>query len=57
MYKVLVGIDYGDKRAEPGDFVDDVPKTSVKWMLEQGILEEVEKPKVSKTTRVEKDGE
>lgn len=46
-YRVLVGLDYPrggrgpDRRAEPGDVVDDLPKTSVPWLLEQGAIEEV----------------
>lgn len=39
-YKVLVGIDwYGGNRAEPGDVRDDIPKKSLPWLLEQGIVE------------------
>lgn len=41
-YKVLQGIDYGDKRAEAGDIVDDIPTRSVGWLKEQGIIELVE---------------
>lgn len=46
-YRALVGLDYPrggrgpDRRAEPGDVVDDLPKTSVPWLLEQGAIEEV----------------
>lgn len=43
-YRVNVGIDYAGRRAEPGDQVDDIPTRSVKWLLEQGIIEEVAKP-------------
>lgn len=39
-YRVNVGIDYDGKRAEPGDVINDLPARSVKWMLEQGIVEE-----------------
>lgn len=39
-YKVLVGIDYPpNKRAEPGDIVDDLPSRSIKWLREGGIIE------------------
>lgn len=43
-FKVLVGINYPtkggkEKRAEPGDVVDDIPKIDHKWLLEQGIIE------------------
>lgn len=41
-YKVLVGLDYGDKRAEAGDIVSDLPTKSVAWLKEQGLVEEVE---------------
>ena len=42
-YKVLVGIDYPpNKRAEAGDVVSDIPSGSVKWLLEDGIIEVVE---------------
>lgn len=40
-YKVLVGLDYGDKRAEAGDVVDDLPTKSVEWLLESRCIEEV----------------
>ena len=39
-YRVNVGIDYAGRRAEPGDLVDDIPTRSVKWLLDQGIIEE-----------------
>lgn len=32
------------KRAERGELVDDVPATSVPWLLEQGLIERVEAP-------------
>lgn len=38
-YKVLVGIEYGDKRVEAGEVVSDVPTKSVSWLLEQNIIE------------------
>jgi hypothetical protein len=41
-YKVLTGLSYPpDKRAEVGDIVDDLPSTSVKWLLAKGHIEEV----------------
>lgn len=40
-YKVLVGIDYGNKRAEIGDTVSDLPTKSVSWLLEQNCIEVV----------------
>ena len=39
-YLVNTGLDYNGRRVEPGNIVDDLPARSVKWMLEQGIIEE-----------------
>lgn len=39
-YKVLVGLNYGDKRAEQGDIVNDLPNKSISWLLEQGYIQE-----------------
>ncbi len=45
-YRVLVGLNYptprGEKRAEAGDVVDDLPKKSLEWLLRQGHVEEYE---------------
>lgn len=39
-YRVLTPIEYPpSKRAEAGRVVDDIPAKSVKWLLEQGIIE------------------
>jgi len=45
-YEVKVGIDYPDpkspgeeKRAEPGDVVDDLPEKSVKALVRDGVIE------------------
>lgn len=39
-YRVLVGLDYPpDRRAEPGDVVDDLPGKSIKWLTDQGLIE------------------
>ena len=49
-YKVLQGIDYPpNKRAEAGQVVSDLPKDSIPWLLESGIIErtEVTKPIVT----------
>ena len=49
-YRVLSGIDYPpNKRAEAGKIVEDLPATSVKWLLESGIIEDADKP-ATKTT-------
>lgn len=49
-YKVLVGIDYGDKRSEIGDMVTDadLPATSIKWLTDQNVIELVEGNTTSK---------
>ena len=57
-YKVLVGLDYGDKRVEEGDVVSDIPSKSVAWLKEQGLIEDVEPvaPKTSgKTAKKEEE--
>ncbi len=47
-YRVLIGINYrpdpkaAEKRAEPGDIVDDVPKKIVAQWIEAGVLEVTE---------------
>lgn len=41
-YRVLVGLNYPpERRAEPGEVVQDLPKASVPWLLEQGYIEVV----------------
>lgn len=44
-YRVLIGLNYptlkGEKRAEPGDVVEDLPKKSIAWLLRQGHIEEL----------------
>lgn len=52
-YKVLVGIDYPpNKRAEAGDVVSDIPSSSVKWLLDSGIIEAVETSSKKKSATV-----
>lgn len=46
-YKVHTGIDYADKRAEPGDVISDLPNSSTAWLIEQGIIEKIETEKPS----------
>lgn len=41
-YEVLVGLNYGDTRKEPGDIADDIPAKSVTWLLDQGAIRPVE---------------
>jgi hypothetical protein len=44
-YRALVGLSYPpDRRAEAGDVVDDLPAKSIKWLLEQDLIEPVGKP-------------
>jgi hypothetical protein len=43
-YRVLKGIDYPpNKRAEAGAIVEDLPATAIKWLLEDGIIEDASK--------------
>jgi hypothetical protein len=45
-YRVLQGIDYPpNKRAEAGDIVTDLAPSSIKWLLEVGAIEDVNKKK------------
>ena len=54
-YRVLQGIDYPpNKRAEVGDVVEDLPATSIKWLLESGAIEDSSKPaKIVEETKTE----
>lgn len=40
-FRVLVGINYppNDRRAEPGDVVNDIPAADAPWMVAQGLIE------------------
>lgn len=40
-YRVLQGIEYKGKQAEPGELVSDVPTASVRWLVDQNIIEKV----------------
>lgn len=48
-YRVLTGLNYPpngkgpERRAEPGDLVDDIPTSSASWLLEQGVIVEADK--------------
>jgi hypothetical protein len=37
----LIGMNYAQKRVEPGEIVSDVPKQSIPWLVEQGVIKEV----------------
>lgn len=47
-YKVIVGVNYKvngkNKRVEPGEMSTDIPEESVKWLVEQGVIEPVVTP-------------
>ena len=50
-YRAKVGIDYPpNKRVEAGDVVSDLPGESIKWLLQQGLIESTDKN--SKTEHV-----
>ncbi len=38
-YLVKQGLDYGNRRVEAGEVVEDIPAKSVTWLKEQGIIE------------------
>lgn len=44
-YAVAIGINYqtptGEKRAEPGDKVSDLPAKAVRWLVEAGAIKEI----------------
>lgn len=52
-YKVLTGVDLPDKRVEAGDTVSesDIPKRSLKWLVDQSIIEVVEGSASTKSTK------
>jgi len=53
-YRALVGIDYPpNKRVEAGEIVSDLPGDAIKWLLEDGFIEDSSKP-AKKETVVEK---
>jgi len=41
-YEVLTGLNYGDRRAEGGEIISDLPASSIGWLLEQGHIKPVE---------------
>ena len=44
-FEVVTGLNYpgkgGDKRAEPGDVVDDLPAKSIEWLLADGHIKPI----------------
>lgn len=41
-YKALVGLEYNNRRVDAGDVVEDIPAKSIKWLREQGLIEQVD---------------
>lgn len=37
-YRVVVGMNYRNKRAEPGDIVADLPAESIGWLEKRGYI-------------------
>jgi len=53
-YRALVGIDYPpNKRVEAGEVVSDLPGDAIKWLLEDGLIEDSSKPAKKIETVVE----
>lgn len=46
-YEVLTGLNYGDRRAEAGEIVSDIPAESVSWLLEQNHIKRAEESEVN----------
>ncbi len=52
-YRAVVGIDYPpNKRVEAGEIVSDLPGDSIKWLLEQNLIESLDKKPTTKETPV-----
>lgn len=47
-YKVLIGLNFPGQRAEPGEVRDDIPETSVKWLLKRRAIEKVKRKRRKK---------
>lgn len=41
-FRAMTGLTYGNKTVEAGDIVDDIPSKSIKWLREQGLIEQVD---------------
>ena len=50
-YRVMTGLEYGDKRVEAGELVSDIPSKSVSWLLSQSLIEAVESEEPAKRGR------
>lgn len=52
-YRAVVGIDYPpNKRVEAGEIVSDLPGDSIKWLLDQNLIETLDKKSAPKETPV-----
>jgi hypothetical protein len=52
-YRAVVGIDYPpNKRVEAGEVVSDLPGDSIKWLLEQNLIETLDGKKTTKSEPV-----
>lgn len=40
-YRALVDLSYSDKSVPAGDIVDDIPKSSIGWLLDGNYIEKV----------------
>lgn len=58
-FKALVDIHWEDTRVQAGELTDGVPARSVKWMVDQGLIERVKDTPAAPKRRYEsgKDGE
>lgn len=51
-YRALVGLEYPpNRRVEAGTVVDDIPGKSVKWLLDQGLIEAAGKAEPKKDAK------
>lgn len=41
-FRAMTGLTYGNKTVAAGDIVDDIPSKSIKWLREQGLIEQVD---------------
>jgi hypothetical protein len=41
-YRALTGLSYGNKKVAAGEIMNDVPAKSIKWLRDQGLIEQVD---------------
>lgn len=41
-YRALTGLSYGIHSVEAGTIVDNIPAKSIRWLREQGLIEQVD---------------